>query len=303
MSGKPTILITGATGSIGIPLVKKLINEKFNLVVVVRNREKSMQLFSDSVTHVVFDGHTFSEELSLLNTSIVIHLASYSTSKDDKDTIVTLVDSNILFVSLLLDALKNSPLKLFINAGSFSEFHTNNEELHPTYLYSATKTASRFIIDYFSQTYNFTFVNAILYTVYGLHGENKKIIDYMLDSLEAQEPIKMSAGHQILDFVHIDDVICFYLVLIKNHGYLSNYHEYHIGTGKGTSIKELAQQFMRFSCKAPNIQWGAISPRKRDTHIAIANVQPVFNELGWKATIDLETGIKMYLKNHENTHA
>jgi nucleoside-diphosphate-sugar epimerase len=60
---------------------------------------------------------------------------------------------------------------------------------------------------------------------------------------------------------------------------------------------------MRCSRKTANIQWGAILPRKRDTRIAIADTKTVFDEIGWKATIDLETGIKMYLKDYESTHA
>ncbi|MDP3301472.1 MAG: NAD-dependent epimerase/dehydratase family protein [Sulfuricurvum sp.] len=304
MNGKSTILVTGATGTIGKALIRTLLEENYTVLAVVRNLEKSTQLFSNQVTHILYDGTTFSHNLSSLRPDIVIHLASHSTSSDEITSISTLINSNILFVSLLLDALKNIPLKLFVNSGSFSEYHNNDGVLNPTYLYSATKTASRFVIDYFSKAYSFAFINTILYSVYGAENRNKKIMDYMIDSLDAHPPIKMSDGNQVLDFIHIDDVVRFYMLIIKKQNEISpDYHEYHLGTGKGTSIKELAQTFKTISSKVPNIQWGAIAPRKRDTTIAIANTKNIFKDLDWESLIDLDTGVKMYLSHSKGFHA
>ncbi len=303
MLGKKNIIVTGATGTIGSTLVDALLALNHNVIVIVRNLEKSTQLFSNQVTHVVFDGADFTHDLTHYNAEIVIHLASLSTSQDNKKNIIDLIDSNIAFVSLLLDALKTSPLKLFVNAGSFSEFHTNDGTIDPTYFYSATKTASRFIIDYFSKINNFIFVNAILYSVYGKRGEHKKIFDIMMDAMSSKEPAPMSEGHQILDFIHIDDVIRFYLLLIENYDALSDrYNEYHIGTGKGTSIRELAEIFHKQCNVPPNIRWGAIQSRQRDTVFATADTRKVFKDIGWKADISLETGIKQYLVKYGNQH-
>jgi nucleoside-diphosphate-sugar epimerase len=303
MPGKKNIIVTGATGTIGSTLVDALLTLNHNVIVIVRNLEKSTQLFSDRVTHVVFDGTDFTQNLTQYNADIVIHLASLSTSQDDKKNIINLIDSNIGFVSLLLDALKHSPLKLFVNAGSFSEFHTNDGTIDPTYFYSATKTASRFIIDYFSKVNDFIFVNAILYSVYGKQGEHKKIFDIMIDAMGSQEPVPMSEGRQILDFIHIDDVIRFYLLLIENYDILPDrYNEYHIGTGKGTSIRELAQICHKQCHVPPNIVWGAIQSRKRDTVFATADTRKVFKDINWKADIFLETGIEKYLVKYGNQH-
>ena len=304
MNGKLTILVTGATGAIGKALIPVLLEENYTVIAVVRNLQKSTQLFGNQITHVVYNGTTFSHDLASLNIDIVIHLASCSTSSDDTTTIPTLIHSNILFVSLLLDALKNAPLKLFINAGSFSEYHNNDEVLNPTYLYSATKTASRFIIDYFTQAYGFTFVNTILYSVYGADTENMKIMDYMINSLDAHTSIKMSEGHQTLDFIHIDDIVHCYMLIIKKYNTLSpDYHEYHLGTGKGTTIQELAKKLKSITSRTPNIQWGAMPPRKRDTIIAIANTKKIYAEIGWKSLINLDEGIKMYLSLHGKSYA
>lgn len=305
MGGNPKILITGATGVIGEALVERLLSSRYNVAVVVQNLEKSLQLFSDRVTHIHFDGNNFTDNLHAYHPDIVIHLASLSTSKEDKNSIISLINSNILFVSLLLNALQYSPVKLFINAGSFSEFHKNDTILDPTYFYSATKTASRFIINYFSEVNDFIFVNAVLYTVYGKQGEQKKIFDYMIDALSAQQAVAMGTGDQILDFIHIDDVIRFYLLLIESYRELppQKYHEYHVGTGKGHTIHDLARVTYEVCHIHPNIAWNAIEPRKRDTLMATADTDLVFNDLGWKANIDLKTGIQKYLTYYGKKYA
>lgn len=304
MAGKPVILLTGATGTIGHALTKQLLALGYEIIAVVRNLQKSHQIFSERVIHVAFDGENFSPSLVGLSVDIVIHLASYSTSRNDKEAIINLINSNVLFVSLLLKELEKSNLKLFVNAGSFSEFHLNTDLIDPTYFYSATKTASRFMIDYFSKIYGFIFVNSILYSVYGREAKSKKIIDYMIEAIDASAPVAMSDGYQILDFIHIDDVIRFYLLLIEHYPSLSDsYHEYHIGTGNGTSLRELAYLFGKITGIQPNILWNANQTRKRDTLKAIADTQSAFDELGWKADVSLELGIQKYLNDYGKEHA
>lgn len=296
MSGKLSILITGSTGMIGQAITEQLIHLGYTVTVVVRNLQTSKALFGDAVNHVVFDGEAFSPALDTQRIDIVIHLASYSTSQDEKKEILRLIDSNIVFVSLLLKELEHSHLKLFVNTGSFSEFHRNDGVLEPTYFYSATKSASCSIIDYFSKLHGFIFVNAVLYSVYGREAKQKKIVDYMIDATRSDQPVPMSEGHQVLDFIHIDDVVGFYLLLIQNYSSLSKlYYLYYIGTGKGTSVRELADTISHITGVQPNVQWNGIQPRSRDTIKAIADTSRVEKELGWKPSVSLTSGLQKYM--------
>ncbi len=53
----------------------------------------------------------------------------------------------------------------------------------------------------YARAYNFNYVNAVLYTVYGPGDRSKKVIDYIIDSLTSTNPIEMTEGGQCLDFV------------------------------------------------------------------------------------------------------
>jgi CDP-paratose synthetase len=295
MTGK-RILVTGGTGFIGQNLVEKLLSSQNKIGLVVRNKSSAVSLFASNVDYIESENNdNFTKEIVAFFPDIVIHLAAYSTSRDDIEAIEELITSNILFVSKLLDALRATQLELFINAASFSEYHANDERLSPSYFYSATKTAARFIIDYFSQVYKFKFANTILYSVYGNQSPAKKVIDYIVESLDKPSLVKMTAGEQVLDFINVDDVTDFYLTLIdKSQTLVEGYQEYRVGTGRGMKIKMLALLIERASKKKANIDWGAIEYRARDTMEAIANTDSA-KSLGWIPKINIESGIKQYL--------
>lgn len=296
MTGK-RILVTGGTGFIGQNLVEKLLASQNKIGLVVRNKPAAFSLFSSNVDYIESENNdNFTQEIVNFSPDIVIHLAAYSTSRDDLEAIEDLITSNILFVSKLLDALRTTELELFINAASFSEYHANDEQLSPSYFYSATKTASRFIIEYFSKINKFKFVNTILYSVYGEKAATKKVMDYIIDSLDSPSSIKMTAGEQVLDFVHVNDVTDAYLALIEIAQTLGNeYQEYRIGTGQGTTIRQLASLIENITDKKANISWGAVDYRARDTMYAVANLERAKCDLKWAPKINIELGIKQYL--------
>ena len=299
MSGKKHILITGATGYIGSELVDTLISlDRFELAIVVRDELKGKNLFGNKLKYISYNSlEYFSRDLKNFNPNIVVHLAAYSTSSDSANEVQKLIESNIVFTSQLLLALSECNIELFINTGSFSEYHTNTEELTPTYFYSATKTSARYMIEYFSKRDDFTFVNAILYTVYGKKGNNKKIIDYAVDSLGSSRSIAMSEGKQLLDFVHIDDVVAFYINLIENYKCLHiSRINYDVGRGEPYSIRDMVSILEDITEKKANIEWGAYKDRKMDTIQSSAKREPTQVDLEYTSNISLREGLLKYLE-------
>jgi nucleoside-diphosphate-sugar epimerase len=293
------LLITGGTGYIGSSLVKKLIAENsIEIALVVRDIQKAKKLFGERVSYIVYDELTsFIKDVETFSPEIVIHLAAYSTSSDEATEIAKLIESNIVFTSHLLIALSNCKIELFINTGSFSEYHYKNSEISPTYFYSATKTSARYMIEYYAKKNSFKFVNAILFTVYGKQNSSKKIIDYMINSLDSNTPINMSEGKQIFDFIHVDDVVDFYHNLIMNFESLTiSKTDYDVGTGACISIRELAGKLEAITKKTANIAWGANKSRKMDTIRACADVSDSKNELHYSTKISLDNGLLKYIK-------
>ena len=290
------ILVTGATGFVGKHLIQKL--RDFDVRFVVRNinteYSKDRQIvYNDEKLDV------FQKDVKSYNPKIVIHLASYLTSSDDISSIKNIVDSNILFTSILLESLKSTDLELFINTGTFAEYYYNDGKENPAYFYSASKIAIKPIIKYFKNIQGFKTINIIPYTIYGGKSKSKKVIDYILDSLDSKLYLEMTNGEQILDFIHIDDVTDFYVHCVNNINLLKDEENYHLGTGKGTSIKELSNIIEDLTNKKANINWGSKEYRTLDIMRAIAPIYKLEKELNWKPQVSIKDGIKKILEEEK----
>jgi len=292
------ILITGSTGFFGRHLIPKLLTNN-NILEITRNISTSEKLYGNSTSKLnIGENHDhFVRIIQDFKPEIVIHLASYLTPLDDYINAQILVESNILFLTKILDSVARSGIKLFINTGSFSEYSTSpDKKIDPAYLYAATKTASRSFLRYYSKTYNFKELTVIPYTVYGGIDSQKKILDYIFDSINSNEGIDMSPGFQKLDFIHIDDIIALYLHLVENYNDILNQQVIHAGTGKGSTLRQVAENIEHYTGKKCKINWGAKDYRSNDIINATANINQNKDITLWKANIKLEEGIKKFIE-------
>jgi len=294
------VLITGSTGFVGRHLVPKLLNESHGVLEITRDLNKSICLYSNSTSKYLYrpdDQDGLRAAIKDFNPEVVIHLASYLTSLDDYSVLLELLNTNIIFFSCILDALKGVDLKLFINTGTFAEFSKSDGLFDPAYLYAATKTASRSFLNYYSKICNFKQITVVPYTIYGGIDTRKKVIDTIYDSLDRKEPIDMTAGEQILDFVHIDDVTDFYLFLINRFKDMSNNLNVHLGTGVGTNLRQLAKIFENKTGKIANINWGRKPYRPLDVMYAVVDKKSFDSCFNWRPIVSIELGIDKYLNS------
>lgn len=294
------VLITGATGFVGQNLLP-MIEEKCHNVQVMtldRNIEKAKGLFPYSNCKQVKS--TDWEAVKAFDPEIVLHLAAYNSSGNDDETLSKLLATNIEYGVYLLQSLCNcKSLKLFVNTGTFAEYRFGAEAFDDAYLYSATKTAYRAFVKYYADLCGYHYINVVPYTIYGGKKTVKRLIDYIFESIESETPVDMTAGEQILDFTHVNDLCDFYVTCINQVNKICSLKQgenFHIGTGKGNTPKDVITIIERVTNKKCNINWGGRPYRERDTMQAVAPIAKNIELLGWKAKISLEQGLSMMLR-------
>ena len=296
------ILITGATGFVGMNLMPMLVKEVkgTQVLVLARNVEKAQTLFPYSECQ--FARADDWNAVKAFNPECALHLASLCTSRNDSDIVMPLIETNITFGVKLLDALREcSALRLFVNTGTFAEYRFGTETFNNAYLYSATKTAFRSFVDYYSQLGGYKYVNVIPYSIYGGIPTVKRLMDYILESMDSPEPVDMTAGEQILDFTHVDDLCRFYVHLVKHIDLMAtirNGESFHIGTGQGTTVRQLAQLMEEVYERKCNINWGGRPYRDHDTMHAVAPIAKNLALLGWRTEISLREGITRMMERY-----
>lgn len=275
------ILITGATGFIGQQLLKRLTDQHHTLVIHARK-----QLHEVDTNVRVFSGelNQFQKEIIAFSPEYVFHLAGSSIYPKNAEEEVELWSANVLYGNTLLSILKEIPGLVFVNFTTSLAY--DGTELYPFSYYALTKANFVQSLHYFTRYYNLRVFNLILYTIYGKGDKTKRALNYILDSLDASERISMSPGEQVMDFIHVDDVVGLCLQLLENKPN-KKMEEIHVGTGRGTTLKQAAKLIASLSHQKANIHFGSIPYRKEEKMV---NIAPISQNRFWNSSVEIETG-------------
>ncbi len=300
------VLITGATGFIGSNLTSYLIANNTQVAVLLRKTSNTAAL-SNCLNHIKIyrTNEEYTDFVNILNDynpEVVIHLSSLFLSQHAPEQVDTLIDSNILFATKLLEAMAICKIKKFINTGT-SWQHFNNAQYNPVNLYAATKQAFENICEYYSQAHDFKIITLKLFETYGPGDPRKKIIPLLLEHAGKKEALKLSAGAQKLDFVHIDDICRAYDTALEQviAADTPGHKRYGISSGMHISLKELVATVETISNTKIRVQWGARPYRARE----IFTPWTGFDKLpGWRSQIPLKSGLKSLfnINYRENFH-
>jgi nucleoside-diphosphate-sugar epimerase len=124
---KQKILITGSTGFVGSNILNLLLKKNVYIYDVLRNKNKKNKKIKDfkkNKNYLPIFYKKFNDlerKLKKIKIDIVINCATYYTGKNDIKNIENLVQTNIIFCSVILESLKNK-IKKFINFGSMMEY-------------------------------------------------------------------------------------------------------------------------------------------------------------------------------------
>jgi nucleoside-diphosphate-sugar epimerase len=290
------ILVTGATGFIGSHLRKSL-SQKYTLVALVRPSTPITELETDGIEPLVFDGDVIklSEQLTIAKIVGIVHLASLYLKTHNSADINSLVESNVLFPTQLLEAASGSSVQWFINTGTFWQ-HYQDSEYAPVNLYASTKEAFIDIAKYYQETSQLTFVTLKLSDTFGPGDTRPKVFNLWHKHSLSGEVLKMSAGEQQMDISYIDDVVSAYEILIEllqqNKAKLKN--EYAVTSDTHNTLKQLAKIFEASTGKKIPIDWGVLPYREREVMKTWSKGQRV---PGWVPTVSIAEGIKKTFKD------
>ncbi len=293
------ILLTGSTGFIGTHLRKKLL-EKHEVVALVRESTNIADLQKDGIKSIIFKD-SLSELIQNLHTHQfdgVIHLASLYLKDHTESQIEDLINSNIKFPTLLLEACVQSNIKWFINTGTFWQ-HYNDEEYNPVNLYAATKQAFVDIAKYYQETSSIKIITLKLSDTFGPGDTRPKLFNLWNNTAMSGVILKMSGGEQIIDICYIDNITDAYAYLVQklSQNLLSLKSEYALSCGEQMTLKELACVFEQETDKSLKIQWGAMPYRKREVMKPWTKGTSI---PGWHPRITLREGIQKTFKENND---
>ena len=294
------IIITGSTGFIGSRLTEYLNEQGCELHLLLRDVNKGKNLFPFAE---VYDAACDVSELKTICNAIkpdgVIHLATHFSANHKTEEFEDMLEANIILGAKLLEAV--SPVaKWFLNIGTYWQ-HYEGQRYSPVNFYAATKQAFEDLLVFFADHFKINVGTLCLNDTYGPGDTRRKIFNLWRDMcLNPDQTLEMSPGEQIMDMLHIKDVVsaiehCAILLENDTDGVL-NKQIFYVTAAEKPTLKELSRIFEKISGSHLNIIWGAKPYRHRE----VMNPLCYGKKLpGWEAEIKYEEGISDFLNSME----
>ena len=302
------IVVVGGAGLIGSHTVDQLLKEDVKEIVIydnfVRGRAENLSTALLDPRVRVFDIGGDILQTDILETAFdgadgVFHLAALWLLQCHEFP-RSAFDTNVRGTFNVMEACVKKGVKRLVYSSSASVYgdavREPMDEDHPfnnQNFYGATKIAGEAMLRAFHQRYKLDFVGLRYMNVYGprqdYHGAYIAVIMKMLDAIDrGQSPTILGDGSEAFDFVAVEDCGRANVCAMKAS---TSDRFYNVGTGKRTSLKELAEMLLELTGCTKPINY---APRSQATLVRnrIGSPKRAKAEIGFEAQVSLPDGLR-----------
>lgn len=313
------ILVTGGAGYIGSHTIVSLIEEGFNPIILddFRNAEtdvvsrlekivgKELTVVKKSCADLIALNELF-KQVSFWG---VIHFAADKAVGESVVNPLKYFDNNIGGLITLLKAMKENHVNRLVFSSSCTVYGEPEnipvtEESPVSYAspYGFTKLMNEQMLTQFADSVSdFEVVLLRYFNPIGAHkssligetpqGEPTNLLPYLTQTASGEREVltvygndyDTSDGTCIRDYIHVVDLADAHVAALRflDKSHAKNLNIFNIGTGKGTSVKEMIDCFEQ-ECNVP-LNWKVGQRREGDVPAIFAKVDRARNELNWSA--------------------
>lgn len=283
MSTAKTLLVTGATGFLGSHLIRRFVADG-HTVAILKRPASSLNRIADILDRLhVFDVGCLNELfVTLGHVDVVIHAATnYGRHGESMSAIF---EANTAFPLHLLEAVIRHGTGAFINTDTVLGPMLN--------AYALSKHQFKQWGQQFTRDGQFRFINLRLEHMYGAGDDPTKFTTHVIRAFLDNTPeLKLTLGEQKRDFIHIDDTVDAYAVVIDrllkfDHGF----SEFEVGSGHAITIREFVETVRDLTSATTQLEFGALPYRTNEVMFSQADTTKL-HKLGWTSRFDLAAGL------------
>lgn len=220
----------------------------------------------------------------------VIHLAAVADFQHETGPgIATLLDANVKFTSLVVDAAARLGAGIVVNTGSFAQNAGDDAAYAPNSLYAASKQAAEVILEHFRRRHGLRIATLRLYDVYGPADPRPKLLNLLAALCSGDEPLPVTEGAQEMDPVHVDDAAAAYLACADWLGSQPRATAaiFGIRGGHARTVREIVELAEQVCGRSLPVSWGARPYRQEEIFRIWRAPAPPF----WRPRIPLAQGL------------
>ena len=316
------VLVTGGTGYIGSHACVELLNSGYE-IVVIDNFSNSKPDVIDKIKKITgkdfkfYEGDVCSKEIleQIFNENkidSVIHFAGFKAVGESVIKPLMYYRNNIDSTLSLLEVMSSYGCKKIVFSSSATVYGKPKSlpikedfSLSTTNPYGATKLMIEDILrDLYVSDNEWSiailrYFNPIGAHSSGLIGENpndipNNLMPYIVKVATGELEVLSVFGNDydthdgtgVRDYIHVVDLAKGHLKAIEHVLKTNGVDEYNLGTGNGYSVLDLVNTFMKVN--NINVNYKIVDRRPGDIDSCYADPSKAFNELGWKAELEIE---------------
>lgn len=302
------IFITGGSGFIGSHLIRTRPAHVSKIMAPTR----SAAPYKDGDTSVerpIYSGDAdaLCDLLRDFKPDVVINAAAAGVQPGERGQAL-LQAINVDLALSLWQAAQTCGAKGFVQLGSMAEYAAPNAQAFlsesdtdggavPANAYGLSKLkATQALVDSANACQGPSTLILRLFGVFGPGEAPHRLTSHLVSMLTKGQPVPLSAGTQIRDFVYIKDVVA--AIWQASERLLDrpiDVEVINIGSGEGISVKDFVIAFCRAGGFATtDLQFGAQPMRDTDAPYLVANIAKADNHLGWKPRWNGARGLADY---------
>lgn len=303
------VLVTGGAGFIGSHVVRALVSEGDQVVVIDNfndfynpaiKRANARDLEAEIVEADICDADRMRKLVDEGGFDTVVHLAARAGVRPSIQNPRSYIDTNITGTFNLLEAAQAAGISHFVFASSssvyglsrtvpFSEDLPLPQTLSP---YAATKLAGEHLCGNFSNLYGMRTVCLRFFTVYGPGQRPDLAIHKFTDMIERGEPIpKFGDGETRRDYTFIDDIVQGVIGAIRYRG--ETFDIFNLGESETTTLNELIAAIETALGKKAEIQ--QLPEQKGDMPLTCADISKARKLLGYNPHTKIADGLPKFV--------
>ena len=295
------ILITGGAGFIGTHLVKKLLKEDCEIVILDNlHTGRTMNLCS-GIRFIEMDVRDMAikDFFEKERFDIVVHLAGQTTVTTSLDMPYFDADVNIVGGINILEACRSTGVKRIVFSSSAAVYgdasclplkETHVEISNCTSFYGLSKLTFEKYLQLYSKNFKLEYVTLRFSNVYGEYQSDEGeggVVSIFSHKIAKNEAIQVfNDGNQTRDFIYAGDVA---IAIWSAMQTCQVNNIYNISSRNRTSINELMNIFEEISGK--NIQKEFRPPRIGEIYHSSLDNEKAINYLDWKPRVSLKDGL------------
>lgn len=301
-----TVLVTGAGGFVGSAIVRRLVDGDVRLwdgtpveqvVALLRPGRDGVRLVGLSasgwsITHAdVSDAVAFRIALEDIAPRAVIHAALDRNVHEVDD--MSLVRSPLEVILSVLGQRRDARLLHVGSAWVLAAGDALDESarLAPTTPYARAKAIEDALLPRLSDEHGVPWINLRLFNLFGRYEKEDRLLPTIVRKLARAEPVLLTHGQQVRDFSDVDVVAqAFADALAAPDGAWRAL--YHVGSGRGTTVREFALMAAAYAGDAGLIQFGALETADQALDRLVANPSRAVRALAWHPDTDLERRVR-----------